>query len=82
MDSQIHGGDVSENYLSVVHDVTLFRILILVLIVFGLKAEMWIWRLLSLMVILKKKYSWSVHAEENAILELNKCFYGLVQTAR
>ncbi len=50
----------SENYSPVVHDVT-FQILILVLIVFGLKAKMW--ELLFCMVILKKKYPWSVHQE-------------------
>ncbi len=37
--SQIPGVDFSENYSPVVHDVS-FRILILVLIVFGLKAKL------------------------------------------
>ncbi len=52
--SQIHGVDFSKNDSPLVCDVT-FRILFLVLIVFGLKAK--------IEDILMKKYSWSVHQE-------------------
>ncbi len=68
-----------------VQDIT-FRILILVLIVFGLKTKIALWKLLLSMVIFKKKFiecpPGMADAEEDNVLPLNKCIHGLVQAAR
>ncbi len=56
------------------------------LIVFGLKTKIALWKLLFSMVIFKKKFieypPGMVDAEEDNVLPLNKCIYGLVQAAR
>ncbi len=79
--SQIPGVDFSENYSQVVHDVT-FRILLLVLSVFGLKAKI-------VDVETAFLYGNNIYgvplgmtdAEEDDVLALNKCNYGLGQVA-
>ncbi len=83
---QIPGIDFSENYSSVVHDVT-FRILILVLIVFGHKAK--IFDLETAFPygniegeIFMKCPPGMTDVEEDEVLALIKCFFGLVQAAK
>ncbi len=84
--SQIPGVDFSEIYSPVVYDVT-FRILILMLILFGLKAKIvdvetaFLYGNIEEEIFMECPLGMT-NAEEDDALELNKCIYGLVQAAR
>ncbi len=84
--SQIPGVYFLENYSPVAHDVT-FRILILVLIVLGLKAKIvdvdtaFIYGNIEEEIFMECPPGMT-DAEEDDVLALNKCIYGLVQAAR
>ncbi len=84
--SQIPGVDFSENYSPVVCDVT-FRILILVLIVFSLKAKIVDMETAVLYGNIEEETFMEcppgmTDVKQNEVLALNKCIYGLVQAAR
>ena len=83
--SQIPGVNFSENYSPVVHDVT-FQILILILIVFGLKAKIVDVETAFLYGSLEEEIFMEcppgmTDAKDNDILALNQCICGLVQAA-
>ncbi len=78
--------EFSENYSPVVHDVT-FRILILLLIVFGLTAKIvdvetaFLYGNIGEEIFMESPPGMT-DVDEDEVLALNKCIYGLVQAAR
>ena len=83
--SHIPGVNFSENYSPVVHDVT-FQILILIMIVFGIKAKIVDVEIAFLYESLEEEIFMEcpgmTDAKDDDILALNEFIYGLVQAAR
>ena len=88
--SQIPGGDFTENYSPVVHDIT-FRTLLLAMLLYGYQAKIvdvetaFLYGELEEAIYMEEPPSppeFFPLPEEDAALELGRCIYGLVQAAR